>query len=73
MNITVDGVTRPMTDEEKTLLDEARLQVASDLESGAIINSADKEAIAAAKESAKAKLAALGLTEEEVNAIIGGV
>jgi len=27
----------------------------------------------AAKESAKAKLAALGLTEEEVNAIIGGV
>jgi len=28
---------------------------------------------AAAKESAKAKLAALGLTEEEVNAIIGGV
>ena len=73
MNITVDGVTRPMTDEEKTLLDEARLQVASDLESGAIINSADKESIAAAKESAKAKLAALGLTEEEVNAIIGGV
>jgi len=27
----------------------------------------------AAKESAKAKLAALGLTEAEVNAIIGGV
>jgi hypothetical protein len=26
-----------------------------------------------AKESAKAKLAALGLTEDEVNAIIGGI
>jgi len=30
-------------------------------------------AIQQVKESAKAKLAALGLTEEEVNAIIGGV
>lgn len=30
-------------------------------------------AAVAAKESAKAKLAALGLTEAEVNAIIGGV
>ena len=27
----------------------------------------------AAKESAKAKLAALGLTEDEINAIIGGI
>ena len=31
------------------------------------------EAAIAAKESAKAKLAALGLTEAEVNAIIGGI
>jgi len=31
------------------------------------------EAQAAAKESAKAKLAALGLTKDEVNAIIGGI
>jgi hypothetical protein len=31
------------------------------------------EAKLAAKESAKAKLAALGLTEDEVNAIIGGI
>ena len=30
-------------------------------------------AAVAAKESAKAKLAALGLTDEEINAIIGGV
>jgi len=32
-----------------------------------------QEAKLAAKESAKAKLAALGLTEDEVNAIIGGI
>ena len=31
------------------------------------------EAKLAAKESAKAKLAALGLTEDEVNALIGGM
>lgn len=31
------------------------------------------EAAIAAKESAKAKLSALGLTEEEVNAIIGSI
>ena len=31
------------------------------------------EAKLAAKESAKAKLSALGLTEDEVNAIIGGI
>lgn len=31
------------------------------------------EAKLIAKESAKAKLAALGLTEDEVNAIIGGI
>lgn len=33
----------------------------------------EKQAAIAAKESAKAKLAALGLTEAEVNAIIGGI
>lgn len=33
---------------------------------------AEKQAAIAAKESAKAKLAALGLTEAEVNALIGG-
>ncbi len=32
-----------------------------------------QQTVIAAKESAKAKLAVLGLTEEEVNAIIGGV
>ena len=31
------------------------------------------EAKLAAKESAKTKLAALGLTEDEINAIIGGI
>jgi len=34
---------------------------------------AEKQVAIDAKESAKAKLAALGLTESEVNAIIGGV
>ena len=33
----------------------------------------EQDAKAAAKESGKAKLAALGLTEEEVNAILGGI
>ena len=33
----------------------------------------EQDAKAAAKESGKAKLAALGLTQEEVNAILGGI
>jgi hypothetical protein len=63
--IQIGTEVREMTDAEYTqwLLDQQEA-------------SSQKEAIEvrlAAKESAKAKLAALGLTEDEVNAIIGGI
>ena len=63
--IQVDNEIRNATPEEATIIDQRQ---ADSLAYEASIQ--DK---IAAKESAKAKLAALGLTEEEVNAIIGGV
>ena len=53
----------PLTEEE-VLAKIAELKTARQVEN---------DAKAATKESAKAKLAALGLTEEEVNAILGGI
>ena len=56
-------VTRKMTDNEYA-------QHLKDLETAKVRNAADAEQ-AAAKTSAQAKLAALGLTPDEVTAIIG--
>lgn len=65
MKIQVDDTVRDATPEE-----EARI-LAAQADSLAIEEA--RQAAIAAKESAKAKLAALGLTEAEVNALIGGV
>ena len=63
--VQIDNLIRDATPEE-----EARI-LASQAE--AVAQEEARQAAIAAKESAKAKLAALGLTEAEVNAIIGGV
>jgi DNA-binding NarL/FixJ family response regulator len=60
-NIQIDNVIREMTNEEyKAYLDNQAEQEAFENE---------QEAKAAARESALAKLAALGLTEEEIGAL----
>jgi len=63
--VQIDDEVRDATPEE-----EARILAA---QAEAVAQEEARQAAIAAKESAKAKLAALGLTEEEVNAIIGGV
>lgn len=60
-----NGVLRDMNEAELAQL--AQDAKAAQEEQAAI------EAQIASKESAKAKLAALGLTDDEINAIIGGV
>lgn len=60
-----NGVLRDMTEAELAQL--AQDAKAAQEEQAAI------EAQIASKESAKAKLAALGLTDDEINAIIGGM
>jgi len=66
----IDGLTGSVTIRE---LNQKELeQRQKDVETKAL-EDAQIQAAIAAKESAKAKLAALGLTEAEVNAIIGGV
>ena len=52
---------------EDFLADRAQLQADT------AARQAEQDAKAAAKESGKAKLAALGLTEEEIKALIGGI
>ena len=44
-----------------------------DIDNAIVAVQVDQDAKAAAKESGKTKLTALGLTEEEVNAILGGI
>jgi hypothetical protein len=65
MKIQIDDIVRDATPEEEALL--LVRQQESQAQQEAL------EAKLAAKESAKAKLAALGLTEDEVNALIGGI
>ena len=66
----IDGLTGSVTIRE---LNQKELeQRQKDVETKAL-EDAQIQAATAAKESAKAKLAALGMTEAEVNAIIGGV
>jgi len=63
--VQINDEVRDATPEE-----EARILAA---QAEAVAQEEARQAAIAAKESAKAKLAALGLTEAEVNAIIGGV
>lgn len=61
---THDGQTdRDMTDEEISQLEAVRTEMAAQL--------AAIEAAAAAKASARAKLKSLGLTDEEIAALVG--
>jgi hypothetical protein len=59
-----NGVDRPMTDEEVA----AYLEVKASSDADEIV----RAAAAAARQSARTKLAALGLTDEEVSALLGG-
>ena len=67
MNVQEDNVVRPMTEEEwtawvdKAMEAKAAEQAAEDAEAARV----------AAKESATSKLAALGLTVDEINAAFG--
>lgn len=63
--IQIDNTVRDATAEEAADIDARSAQAQAQQEA--------IEAKLAAKESAKTKLAALGLTEDEVNAIIGGI
>jgi len=63
--VTENGVRREATDAEQADIIARREHSVREMQAMAEMVSA--------KESAKAKLAALGLTEEEINAIIGGV
>ena len=65
MKIQIDDIIRDATPEEEAVI--LAQQAEAQAQQEAI------EAKLAAKESAKAKLSALGLTEDEVNAIIGGI
>jgi hypothetical protein len=62
--ITGETITRELTPEEVAALPEPLKEESIEAQSQARLE---------AKASASAKLAALGLTEEEINAIIGGV
>jgi hypothetical protein len=63
--INSGGVERPMTDQELAAYEQTVAQAER--------QNVAQEAAVAAKASAVAKLAALGLTEDEVNALIGGI
>jgi hypothetical protein len=63
--VQIDDVVRDATPEEVARFES--LAAEAEAQEQALL------AAVAAKESAKAKLAALGLTDEEINAIIGGV
>ena len=65
--INDNGIDRDMTDEEVALLAQARQEMAADLQAQV----AALEAAAAAKVSARAKLKALGLTDDEIAALVG--
>ena len=68
LRINDNGTDRDMTPQEETAHKEAALLAAKDDEA----RHAALEAVAAAKASARAKLAALGLTDEEIAAVVGG-
>ena len=70
-NIQIDDEVREMTEEEYEALLATGWTEVSDAPNESI--EAKIQAQMEAKASASAKLSALGLTEEEINAIIGGV
>jgi hypothetical protein len=63
--VQIDDVVRDATPEEVAELEARQEEWA--------LRAAAEEAAVAAKASAKAKLAALGLTEEEINALTGRI
>jgi hypothetical protein len=63
--VQIDDVVRDATPEEVARFE--AMAAEAEAQEQALL------AAVAAKESAKAKLAALGLTDDEINAIIGGV
>jgi len=67
--VTIDGKKREMNAEEKTQFEK---DIADQAEEQRLIE-AEAQAKQAKLDSAKAKLAALGLDEEEVAAIVGGI
>jgi hypothetical protein len=64
---TGEIIERPATPEEIALLNAQREESDAQLAE----NAARDASVAAARESARAKLAALGLTESEINALVG--
>lgn len=67
MRINYNGVDRDMTSAELTIYEQAAASAAAQQ---AAIEQAKAEKAAAAA-SGRAKLAALGLTDDEINALIG--
>jgi len=65
--INDNGIDRDMTETELAMLAKAREEIAADLQAQV----AAIEAAAAAKASARAKLKALGLTDDEIAALVG--
>jgi hypothetical protein len=63
--VQIDDIVRDATPEEAARFE--AMAAEAEAQEQALL------AAVAAKESAKAKLAALGLTDDEINAIIGGV
>ena len=67
LRINDNGVDRDMTPEEEAAFKKGALLIAKDDEA----RIAALEAVAAAKASARAKLNALGLTDDEIAALVG--
>lgn len=65
--INDNGIERDMTSSEKTQYNDTKQQIAADEQ--ALENQIQTKLVA--KESARAKLAALGLTEIEIDALVG--
>jgi hypothetical protein len=65
--INDNGIDRDMTETELATYNEAKKQMAADIKA----QIAAIEAAAAAKASARAKLKALGLTDDEIAALVG--
>lgn len=68
MRINDNGIDREMTSQEIAAYQKNAGQIMAELTA----NQDATEAVIAAKESARAKLAKLGLTEQEIAALIGG-
>jgi 5-bromo-4-chloroindolyl phosphate hydrolysis protein len=65
--INDNGIDRDMTETELATYNEAKKQMVADMKAQV----AAIESVAAAKASARAKLKALGLTDDEIAALVG--